>query len=249
MPCARSDHCARPKLCQPARAHSRRHVTEHPTGTRASRQTRDPPDEPRRPRRVDGCETWHNVLSPGAPHAPDRYAGDRHDRPHPRFVDDSAQSGTVERPIHRLRPPRAGTGLARSSIAGVGLGEIAHHYEQTIRGLNEPPIIMGHSLGGVLVEILLARCLGISGVAIDSGPVKGVLPVPLSTPRPAWPVLGDPANKNKAAGLTPRQFHYAFTNTERLSHVASSASFLSNSERWPWPGFGSAGHRGPPTGS
>jgi pimeloyl-ACP methyl ester carboxylesterase len=100
-----------------------------------------------------------------------------------------------------------------STIAGVGLGEIANHYERTIRGLDEPPIIMGHSFGGALVQILLSRGLGVAGVAIDSAPVKGVLPLPLSTLKSAWPVLGNPANRNKAVGLTPRQFHYAFTNT------------------------------------
>ncbi|SFG70962.1 alpha/beta hydrolase [Streptomyces mirabilis] len=62
-----------------------------------------------------------------------------------------------------------------------------------------------------------------AGVAIDSAPVKGVLPVPLSTLRSAWPVLGNPANKNKTVGLTARQFHHAFTNT--LSHEESQAVY------------------------
>jgi pimeloyl-ACP methyl ester carboxylesterase len=87
-----------------------------------------------------------------------------------------------------------------STIAGVGLGEIANHYERTIRGLDEPPIIMGHSFGGALVQILLSRGLGVAGVAIDSAPVKGVLPLPLSTLKSAWPVLGNPAKPRRRRG-------------------------------------------------
>ncbi|WP_406506493.1 alpha/beta hydrolase [Streptomyces sp. NBC_01602] len=110
-----------------------------------------------------------------------------------------------------------------STIAGVGLGEIVEHYERFIRRLDEPPILMGHSFGGAVVQILLDRGLGCAGVAIDSAPVKGVLPLPLSTLRSAWPLLRNPANKNKAVGLTPRQFHYAFTNT--LDSAASQAVY------------------------
>ncbi|MDX3852371.1 alpha/beta hydrolase [Streptomyces sp. AK02-01A] len=110
-----------------------------------------------------------------------------------------------------------------SALAGVGVREIADHYERIIRDLEEPPILVGHSFGGVMVQILLDRGLGRAGIAIDSGPVKGVLPLPLSTLRTAWPVLGNPANKNKAIGLTHRQFQYAFTNT--LSARASEAVY------------------------
>ncbi|WP_406466619.1 alpha/beta hydrolase [Streptomyces sp. NBC_01594] len=110
-----------------------------------------------------------------------------------------------------------------STIAGIGLGEIVEHYERFIRRLDEPSILMGHSFGGAIVQMLLDRGLGCAGVAIDSAPVKGVLPPPLSTHRSAWPLLRNRANKNKAVGLTPRQFHYAFTNT--LDSAASQAVY------------------------
>jgi pimeloyl-ACP methyl ester carboxylesterase len=100
-----------------------------------------------------------------------------------------------------------------SSVAGLGIPEIVEHYERVIRGLERPPILMGHSFGGAFVQLLLDRGLGAAGVAIDSAPVKGVLRLPLSTVRSAWPVLHSPANNHRAVGLTPGQFHYAFTNT------------------------------------
>jgi pimeloyl-ACP methyl ester carboxylesterase len=117
-----------------------------------------------------------------------------------------------------------------SGVAGVGLREVIARYDEIIRGLDEAPVIMGHSFGGAITQVLLDRGLGRAGVAIDSAPVKGVLPLPYSTLKSAWPVLGNPANKNKAIGLTPRQFHYGFTNT--LSEAESAAVH----ERYQVPG-------------
>ncbi|MFE1446674.1 alpha/beta hydrolase [Streptomyces olivaceoviridis] len=115
-------------------------------------------------------------------------------------------------------------------IAGVGLEEVVEHYERIIRGLDRPPIIMGHSYGGAVVQILLDRGLGSAGVAIDSAAVKGVLSLPLSTLRSVWPVLGNPANRNKAVPLTAEQFHFAVTNT--LSESESAAHY----QRYAVPG-------------
>jgi pimeloyl-ACP methyl ester carboxylesterase len=129
----------------------------------------------------------------------------------------------LDREVEDLRRDPAG-------IAGVGLREVTDHYETVIRGLDHPPIVMGHSFGGTVVQILLDRGLGRAGVAIDSAAVKGVLPLPLSTLRSTWPVLGNPANRNKAVQLTAEQFHYAVTNT--LSETESAARY----ERYAAPG-------------
>ncbi|TDW77885.1 alpha/beta hydrolase [Kribbella pratensis] len=117
-----------------------------------------------------------------------------------------------------------------TGIAGVGLREVVDHYENVIRALDRPPIIMGHSFGGTVVQLLLDRGLGSVGVAIDSAAVKGVLPLPLSTLKSTFPILGNPANKNKAVSLTPEQFHYAVTNT--LTESDSAARY----ERYAVPG-------------
>ncbi|MFD5065278.1 alpha/beta hydrolase [Streptomyces sp. NPDC058394] len=110
-----------------------------------------------------------------------------------------------------------------SRVAGVGLREVIAHYEEVVRGLDEAPVIIGHSFGGAITQVLLDRGLGKAGVAVDSAPVKGVRPVPFSTLKSSWPVLGNPANRNKAIALTARQFHYAFTNT--LSEQESAAVY------------------------
>lgn len=114
--------------------------------------------------------------------------------------------------------------------AGIGLKEITDHYDAIIRGLDSPPVIMGHSFGGLITQLLLDRGLGAAGVAIDPAPVKGILKLPLSTLRVSFPVLRNPANVRRSTALTPEQFHYAFTNT--LSDEEAAAVY----ERYEVPG-------------
>jgi pimeloyl-ACP methyl ester carboxylesterase len=97
-------------------------------------------------------------------------------------------------------------------VAGLGIEQIVDHYESIIQGLPHPPIIMGHSFGGLFAQILIDRGLGAAGVAIDSAPVKGILLLPFSTLRVSFPALSNPFNFKHAAALTPEQFHYAFGN-------------------------------------
>jgi len=99
-----------------------------------------------------------------------------------------------------------------SPIATLGITQIVDHYEKIIRGLSSPPIIIGHSFGGLITQILLDRGLGMAGVAIAPAPVKGILFLPLSTLKVSFPALSNPANAHRALPLTPEQFHYAFTN-------------------------------------
>jgi pimeloyl-ACP methyl ester carboxylesterase len=99
-----------------------------------------------------------------------------------------------------------------SPIATLGINEIVEHYQTIIRGLDRPPIIIGHSFGGLIAQILLDRGLGSAGVAIAPAPVKGILFLPFSTLKVSFPALSNPANNHRAVPLTPEQFHYAFTN-------------------------------------
>src|SRR6476659_2749556 len=90
--------------------------------------------------------------------------------------------------------------------------EIIDMLENMIGKLDRPPIIMGHSAGGVFTQILLDHGFGAVGVAINSAPTEGVKRVPLSQIRATFPVLKNPANRHRAVGFTHEQWHYAFTN-------------------------------------
>jgi non-heme chloroperoxidase len=92
------------------------------------------------------------------------------------------------------------------------VGQVADHFDEIIRKLNKKPAIIGHSFGGLLVQILAGRGLSATTVAIDPAPFRGVLPLPFSALKSAWPVLHNPANRNRAIPLTYEQFRFAFAN-------------------------------------
>jgi pimeloyl-ACP methyl ester carboxylesterase len=98
-------------------------------------------------------------------------------------------------------------------IEQVTVPQIIEHLEAVVGGVEQPPIIMGHSAGGVFTQVLLDHGFGAAGVAINSAPTEGVKPVPLSQIRSAFPVLKNPANRHRAVGFTFEQWRYAFTNT------------------------------------
>jgi pimeloyl-ACP methyl ester carboxylesterase len=100
-----------------------------------------------------------------------------------------------------------------SPIKALTVPAIVEHLENIVGELDSPPIIMGHSMGGLLTQILLDHGYGAAGVAIDSVPAEGIKVVPVSQIRSVFPVLRNPANRMKAVGFTPEQFHYAFANT------------------------------------
>ncbi len=92
------------------------------------------------------------------------------------------------------------------------LGQIADHTAEAIGQLNEKPAIMGHSTGGLLVQMLADRGIAAVTVAIDPGPFRGVLPLPISALRSAKPVLANPLNRGRAVTLTLDQFKYGWAN-------------------------------------
>ena len=109
------------------------------------------------------------------------------------------------------------TPIARQDVA-----TILDHYEGIIRGLPHAPIIMGHSFGGAFTQVLLDRGLGVAGVAVDSGPVRGVPDLPFSTLKSAWSLLRNPLLRHRAVEFTAKDFRYAFGNT--ISAAESDAA-------------------------
>jgi alpha-beta hydrolase superfamily lysophospholipase len=98
-------------------------------------------------------------------------------------------------------------------LAGLGFQRVTDHLEGIIRGLDRPPIIMGHSMGGAVTQLLIDRGCGAAAVGIAPATVKGVYDLPLSTIRASAAVLGNPFNRMKATPITKKQFHYNFANT------------------------------------
>ena len=92
------------------------------------------------------------------------------------------------------------------------VGQVAEHYADVIGQLKKKPAVIGHSFGGLLTQIIAGRGLSAASVAIDPAPFRGVLPLPFSALKSASPVLGNPANRNRAVPLTYDLFRFAFAN-------------------------------------
>jgi non-heme chloroperoxidase len=99
------------------------------------------------------------------------------------------------------------TKMAKRSVK-----EVADRCQFVIQKLDTKPIIVGHSFGGLMAQILASRGLAKSAVAISPAPFRGVLPLPFSVLKATWPVLSNPANRGRAIALTYKQFKYGFAN-------------------------------------
>ena len=97
-------------------------------------------------------------------------------------------------------------------FAGKTIGQVADHVADVIGKLEKKPAVVGHSFGGLIAQIIAGRGLSVVTVAIDPAPFRGVLPLPISSLRSAFPVLGDPANRNRAITLSFKEFRYGWAN-------------------------------------
>src|SRR3954451_4538879 len=98
-------------------------------------------------------------------------------------------------------------------LKGLGITEIADHYDAIVRARPEPPILVGHSFGGLFAMMLLDRGLGAAGVALDPAPPKGILNLPLRQLRASALSLAKRWKRHGVVELTPAQFTYGFMNT------------------------------------
>jgi pimeloyl-ACP methyl ester carboxylesterase len=129
----------------------------------------------------------------------------------------------MEHDIRRLR-------RFPESFASLGIRQIVDHYERIVLGLEEPPILVGHGIGGLVVQVLLDRGLGSSGVALASAPIRGIWTLPYTKMRVVTPQLLAARLSGGCVKLAPAQFHQAFMNT------ASRDEATSTYERYVVPG-------------
>jgi pimeloyl-ACP methyl ester carboxylesterase len=96
--------------------------------------------------------------------------------------------------------------------AGFGIDELTDYFAGILEGFDTPPIVIGHSFGGLIAQKLLGENKAAAAIAIDPAPIKGVKPLPIAQLRSAFPVLGNPLNRGRAQALTQSQWRYAFGN-------------------------------------
>jgi pimeloyl-ACP methyl ester carboxylesterase len=118
------------------------------------------------------------------------------------------------------------------AVAGLGIDDVVDHYAALISVLPTPPVLIGHSFGGMIAEKLLGNDAAAATIAIDAAQIKGVLPLPLSALRSTLPVFKNPANRHRSVSLTADQFRYGFGNA--IPAEESDAIW----ERWAVPSPG-----------
>ncbi|AZG44475.1 alpha/beta hydrolase [Gordonia insulae] len=121
-------------------------------------------------------------------------------------------------------------------IAELTVPDTVDHLASIITDLPTPPILIGHSFGGTMTQLLVDRGLGAAAVVVDSAPTEGVRVNPPSQLRSLFPILKNPANRHKAAGFTHDEFRYAFTNTlnEEDSRAAYERYAIPAPGAWVW---------------
>lgn len=107
------------------------------------------------------------------------------------------------------------------ALKNIGLAQIADHYAAIIKALPTKPIIMGHSFGGVILQMLADRDLGVAYVGVEPGQIAGIRTLPLSTQRTGFPILRNPFNRHGASPISKAHFHFTFGND--LSRAQSDA--------------------------
>jgi pimeloyl-ACP methyl ester carboxylesterase len=132
------------------------------------------------------------------------------------------------------------------AFAKKSLKQVGDHTTEIINALDKKPVVLGHSTGGLVAQILAGQGLSAATVAIDPGVFRGVLPLPASVLKGVGPFLLDPRTRGRAITLSLDQFKYGWTNaldedeSKRLYetyHVAGSGMALAqmgNANLNPW---------------
>ncbi|RZJ68315.1 MAG: alpha/beta hydrolase [Flavobacterium sp.] len=108
------------------------------------------------------------------------------------------------------------------ALAELTLTELVDHYAEFVKQLPEKPIIIGHSLGGMVTQILVNRGLAAAGIAIHSIPPQPVIPYEFSFLKAGYKVLGLFTSLKKTYTMSLSDWQYAFTNGMTLEEQQQS---------------------------
>lgn len=97
-------------------------------------------------------------------------------------------------------------------VASIRLAQLISHFENIVRKMPEKPILIGHSIGGLVAQILLQKGLGQAAVAIHSVPPQGIFTLKPSFIKAGWGPLGLFTSTSKTFMMSFKQWQYAFTN-------------------------------------
>lgn len=99
-----------------------------------------------------------------------------------------------------------------TDLAGITLAQVTDSYAKVAKSFPEKPIVIGHSTGGLITQILVNRDLAAAGVAIHSVPTLGVIPYEFSFLKSVWKALGLFTSLKKTYMMSFKDWQYAFVN-------------------------------------
>jgi pimeloyl-ACP methyl ester carboxylesterase len=111
-------------------------------------------------------------------------------------------------PVEDLRAKQPDAELGRLTLS-----RIVNDTAARVRSMPEPPVLIGHSMGGLIVQLVLNQGLGAAGVAIDSAPPLGVFTPKWSFLKSNWPMIRPFSSPHEPHLISFKEFQYAFANT------------------------------------
>lgn len=130
----------------------------------------------------------------------------------PRF---EAAGYSVVAPSWKFHDGEAATLRAQypsAALSKLTLDDVVAQFTDIARGLKEKPIIIGHSMGGLVTQILLNRDVGSGGAALDPAPPRGVFALSLPFLKSNFPIINPLESVDKPMLMTYEQFQYGFVN-------------------------------------
>lgn len=115
-------------------------------------------------------------------------------------------------PLHDLPVDEQNALHPNSSLGTLTLPMLLQHYRDFIATLDEAPILIGHSMGGLVVQLLLEENSAAAGIVIHSAPPFGVISIEPKFLKASWPILNPALNPSEPSKLTFKQFQYGFVN-------------------------------------
>lgn len=112
-----------------------------------------------------------------------------------------------DQPVETLRQNHPDPELSRLTLS-----QVVDHLAGAVAALDEKPILIGHSMGGLVVQLLLQRDLPAAGVAVDSAPPPGVFTTKWSFIKSNWPHINPFVPKSQPVQMSFERFQYAFAN-------------------------------------
>ncbi|MCH5718470.1 alpha/beta fold hydrolase [Niabella hibiscisoli] len=94
----------------------------------------------------------------------------------------------IHQPIPVTRVPAGLRNTIHPQLVQTGFKDVVDNIVNLIDSLPEKPIVIGHSLAGLVVQKLVEMNKAIAGISIDGAPPKNVL-APWATVKAVWPVV------------------------------------------------------------